>query len=106
MTTKFKIPQSEYDKIKTFISNILSHKIIKKKDIHIAKYSAANFSTKSNSNCSLILTEGDSAKTLFDRIAEYSPNNFYDYHGVFALRGKLLNTYTYKNPFEIQNEEI
>lgn len=51
MTTKFNIPASSYENIKSFISNILSHKVMKKKDIHVDKYSAANYSTKSNVNC-------------------------------------------------------
>ena len=87
------------------MSNILSTKVIKKKELAADKYQAANESTK-NVECSLILTEGDSAKTLFDRISEHCPFNFYDRNGIFALRGKVKNVNEYPNFIDIANDEL
>ncbi len=39
---------------------------------------------------SLILTEGDSAKNIFTTIGQ-TIEHFYDNHGIFPLRGKILN---------------
>ena len=49
---------------------------------------ANNAGTKNGSNCTLILTEGDSAKSLaVSGLSVVGRDNF----GVFPLRGKLLN---------------
>ena len=60
----------------------------KKTRIYVDKLSDANLAggTKSH-KCILILTEGDSAKSM--AISGLSDRNYY---GVFPLRGKLLNT--------------
>ena len=43
----------------------------------------------------LILTEGDSAKTVFERLNniyhKYNDQPFFYDHGLFPLRGKVLN---------------
>ena len=60
----------------------------KKNKIVVDKLSDANFAGGNKSyQCTLILTEGDSAKTM--AISGLSDRNYY---GVFPLRGKLLNT--------------
>lgn len=58
------------------------------------KYDAANMS-KSNDpsqrlKCSLILTEGDTGKTLAEKGTKFLPGGK-DYNGTFPLRGKLIN---------------
>ena len=64
----------------------------KKKTIRgIPKLIDANFAgTKKSNNCTLILTEGDSAKAMAISGLSAIPKsrNFY---GVFPLKGKLLN---------------
>ena len=45
--------------------------------------------TKDSAKCTLILTEGDSAKAL--AVAGVGAVTGRDYYGVFPLRGKLLN---------------
>ena len=49
---------------------------------------ANNAGTKNSEKCLLILTEGDSAKTLAMSGLEVVGR---DYYGVFPLKGKLLN---------------
>ena len=43
---------------------------------------------------------------MFDRISEHCPTNFYDRHGIFALRGKVKNVNPYKNFIDIANDEL
>lgn len=43
----------------------ISNKKVTKSNIYVPKYIKANNSNKINSMCSLILTEGDSAASLF-----------------------------------------
>ena len=59
--------------------------------------------TKNSSQCTLILTEGDSAKAL--AVAGLSVVGR-DYYGVFPLRGKLLNVRECKMDQIMKNAEI
>jgi DNA topoisomerase-2 len=61
----------------------------KKNKLYVMKLDDANNAgTKDSEKCTLILTEGDSAKTMaISGLSEVGR----DYYGVFPLRGKLLN---------------
>jgi len=64
---------------------------------------ANNAGTRNASNCTLILTEGDSAKALaVAGLGVVGRDNF----GVFPLRGKLLNVREAKHDTIMKNEEI
>lgn len=64
---------------------------------------ANNAGTKHASNCTLILTEGDSAKALaVAGLSVVGRDNF----GVFPLRGKLLNVREARHDQIMKNEEI
>ena len=64
---------------------------------------ANNAGTKYASQCTLILTEGDSAKALaVAGLGVVGRDNF----GVFPLRGKLLNVREAKHDQIMKNEEI
>ena len=64
---------------------------------------ANNAGTREASKCTLILTEGDSAKALaVAGLGVVGRNNF----GVFPLRGKLLNVRDAKHDQIMKNEEI
>jgi len=64
---------------------------------------ANNAGTRSASQCTLILTEGDSAKALaVAGLGVVGRDNF----GVFPLRGKLLNVREAKHDQIMKNEEI
>lgn len=70
----------------------------------LAKLDDANFAGTNKSNdCTLILTEGDSAKTM--ALAGISVVGR-DHYGVFPLRGKLLNVKDSTITKVSQNEEI
>jgi DNA topoisomerase-2 len=57
--------------------------------LDIPKLEDANFAgTKKSKQCTLILTEGDSAKSLAMAGLEVVGR---DYYGVFPLKGKFLN---------------
>ena len=61
--------------------------------------------TKHSDKCTLILTEGDSAKTM--AVSGISViQNGYDYYGIFPLRGKLLNTRDMAERDMARNKEI
>ena len=64
---------------------------------------ANNAGTKKAQECTLILTEGDSAKSL--AVAGLSVIGR-DNYGVFPLRGKLLNVRDAKHEQIMKNEEI
>lgn len=64
---------------------------------------ANNAGTAKSKDCSLILTEGDSAKTL--AISGLSIVGR-DYYGVFPLKGKLLNVREASHAQIMKNEEI
>ena len=75
---------------------------MKKTIFGIPKLSDANKAgTKESIKCTLILTEGDSAKTM---AISGLPNR--DYYGVFPLRGKLLNVKDTAFEKIVNNEEI
>lgn len=64
---------------------------------------ANNAGTKNSSQCTLILTEGDSAKTLaVAGLGVVGRDNY----GVFPLRGKLLNVREASNKQIMENAEI
>ncbi|KAG8811088.1 DNA topoisomerase 2 [Serendipita sp. 399] len=64
---------------------------------------ANNAGTRNGSNCTLILTEGDSAKALaVAGLSVVGRDNF----GVFPLRGKLLNVREANHDQIMKNEEI
>lgn len=64
---------------------------------------ANNAGTRNAGNCTLILTEGDSAKSLaVAGLGVVGRDNF----GVFPLRGKLLNVREAKHDQIMKNEEI
>ncbi|EJD04491.1 DNA topoisomerase II [Fomitiporia mediterranea MF3/22] len=64
---------------------------------------ANNAGTREASKCTLILTEGDSAKALaVAGLGVVGRNNF----GVFPLRGKMLNVREAKHDQIMKNEEI
>lgn len=64
---------------------------------------ANNAGTRQASKCTLILTEGDSAKALaVAGLGVVGRDNF----GVFPLRGKLLNVREAKHDTIMKNEEI
>tara|TARA_X000000950_G_scaffold56161_1_gene67482 strand:+ start:134 stop:3367 length:3234 start_codon:yes stop_codon:yes gene_type:complete len=72
----------------------------------INKLYDANFAGTSKSiDCSLILTEGDSAKTMaISGLSAIKKGN--DYYGVFPLKGKLLNVREASHNQIINNEEF
>lgn len=76
----------------------------KKKLNGIPKLDDANFAgTRRSQDCTLILTEGDSAKTLaVAGLSVIGRDNF----GVFPLKGKLLNVRDASNAKVIGNAEI
>lgn len=82
-------------KLNDFHNNQLLTKISGKKKnkiFDIEKLDDARFAgTKKSNDCVLILTEGDSAKTM--AVAGISViENSRDYYGIYPLKGKLLNT--------------
>lgn len=100
------------DEIKEFICNIDKKLIISsdKKNVNskttiIKCDNAVKAGTKESYKCSLIVTEGDSAKTLADMIVSYIKDGRL-YFGTFPLRGKLLNTLNASNNEILNNKEI
>ncbi len=76
----------------------------KSKLLGITKLDDANFAgTSKSSQCTLILTEGDSAKAL--AISGLGVVGR-DYYGVFPLKGKLLNVREASHAQIMKNEEI
>ncbi|EGG19554.1 DNA topoisomerase II [Cavenderia fasciculata] len=79
-------------------------KATKKGRLNIEKLDEANFAgTKKSEDCTLILTEGDSAKTL--ATAGISVVGW-DHYGVFPLRGKVINVREVSHRSILANEEI
>lgn len=75
-----------------------------KKLTGITKLDDANFAgSAKGKNCTLILTEGDSAKSLAVSGLSVVGRNYY---GVFPLRGKLLNVREASHSQIMKNEEI
>lgn len=63
--------------------------------------------TKKSNLCTLILTEGDSAKTMaISGISGITNINALDYYGIFPLKGKLLNVRDATHKQIINNEEF
>ena len=70
----------------------------------MAKFEDANEAgTKNSVKCTLILTEGDSTKTL--AVASLGVIGR-DYYGVFPLKGKLLNVRETSHKQIMENKEI
>src|SRR4029078_2557213 len=77
---------------------------VRKSKINIPKLEDANYAgTARSKECTLILTEGDSAKTF--AISGFSIIGR-DRYGVFPLRGKLLNVREATQQQLLKNEEI
>jgi len=76
----------------------------KKSYIKIPKLSDANLAgTKHSKDCVLVLTEGDSAKTMaISGLSEIGRSNY----GVFPLKGKVLNVRDSSNADILKNTEI
>lgn len=73
----------------TLLRNVGGTKKTKRQLLNIPKLDDAHFAgTEKSSNCTLILTEGDSAKALAVAGLEIIGREL---HGVFPLRGKFLN---------------
>jgi len=76
----------------------------KKTRISVPKLDDANFAgTKKSNDCTLFLTEGDSAKTFV--VSGFSIIKR-DYNGVFPLRGKMLNAREATKKQLLENSEI
>ena len=74
------------------------------KIVGIPKLDDANYAgTRKSKDCTLIITEGDSAKSLavagFEVVGR-------DYYGAFPLKGKLLNVRTASLKQIFENKEI
>lgn len=96
------ILQAALERADTNLSKIVRG--TRNKRLQIAKLDDANEAGGKNSDqCTLILTEGDSAKSLAVSGLGVVGR---DYYGVFPLRGKLLNVR--EAPFDkiINNEEL
>ena len=82
----------------------VSTRITKTKNLKVDKLDDANFAGTSRSNkCTLILTEGDSAKTL--AVSGFSVVGR-DYYGVFPLKGKPLNVREARHDQVTSNQEV
>jgi DNA topoisomerase-2 len=78
----------------------------KRRILDIEKLDDARFAgTKKGSDCTLILTEGDSAKATAVSGVSVLQNGS-DYYGMFPLRGKLLNTRDASDKQIADNKEI
>lgn len=66
---------------------------------------AHNAGTKKGDQCTLILTEGDSAKAMAVAGISVIPNG-HDFYGIYPLKGKLLNTRDKEDISIAQNKEI
>ena len=79
----------------------------KSRSVHIPKLvdalKASSRSERERSRCTLILTEGDSAKSLVVSGMSVVGN---DYYGVFPLRGKLLNVRDVSRTALTANKEL
>lgn len=76
----------------------------RKTNLDVPKLDDANFAGTSKSRkCTLLLTEGDSAKTFAISGLEIIGR---DYYGVFPLKGKLLNVREATQSQLLKNEEI
>jgi DNA gyrase/topoisomerase IV subunit B len=79
----------------------------KKSIVRIPKLEDANYAGgKKSLECTLILTEGDSAKTSALSGLSVQGPSFRDYYGVFPLKGKFLNVRDASNTQILNNEEV
>lgn len=80
---------------------------VKKTTLRIPKLEDANFAgTKRSRECTLILTEGDSAKTsALSGLSVHGPS-FRDTFGVFPLKGKFINVRDAPISQVLNNEEV
>ena len=80
----------------------------KKKFVGLEKLNDANKAASSESvDCTLYITEGDSALTYAMKMCSYIPNNVGpDYIGMFPIRGKLLNVMNAPQLQIAENKEI
>ena len=76
-----------------------SHKTIETADCQLIRF----IGTAKSKDCTLIITEGDSAKSLAMSGLSVVGRDFY---GVFPLRGKPLNVRDATHSQVIKNEEI
>ena len=73
--------------------------------LNIPKLDDARYAgTKNSSKCTLILTEGDSAKSM--AVSGISIKSDADYYGIFPLKGKPLNTRDCTKTQYVENDEI
>ena len=97
------------DRLKRFVSikqekELAKNDGVKKKTVFVPKLDDAKWAGTSRSgDCALILTEGDSAKTLAIAGLTIVGRNAF---GVFPLKGKLLNTRSCSSKQLAENEEI
>jgi DNA topoisomerase II len=118
--TSFKVSESFIGKVwkSDFIKKLITQnkeidiKKLNKTDgkhtsnIHVLNLEDADFAgTTQSKKCSLILTEGLSAKT-FAMWGRSITNNGNKYFGVFPLKGKLLNVRNATNSQLLNNDEI
>jgi DNA topoisomerase-2 len=79
----------------------------KKQTLIIPKLDDANFAgTKRSKECTLILTEGDSAKTSALSGLSVMGSSFRDIYGVFPMKGKILNVRDANASSILNNAEI
>lgn len=79
----------------------------KKSQIRVPKLEDANYAgTRKSHECTLILTEGDSAKTSALSGLSIQGPSFRDYYGVFPLKGKFLNVRDASASQILNNEEV
>ncbi|OAY39989.1 DNA topoisomerase 2 [Manihot esculenta] len=119
--SKCEIPEDFLKKVakSDIVDNLLSwakfkqDKELKKSDgtkkgrVNIPKLEDANEAgTKNSHKCTLILTEGDSAKALAISGLGALPQDIRDLYGVFPLRGKLLNVREATSKQLNENKEI
>lgn len=112
------LPQSFYKKLeKSLILKLIENDVKNKnkikennslkkklKTINITRLEDAKYAGSSNSSeCTLLLTEGDSAKAL--AVAGLSVVGR-DYYGVMPLKGKILNVRNLNKKTIVENEEL
>lgn len=79
----------------------------KKQTLFIPKLDDANYAgTKRSRECTLILTEGDSAKTSALSGLSVMGSSFRDTYGVFPMKGKILNVRDASATSILNNAEI
>jgi len=95
------------------LNDFRDNQVLKKTDgvkkqrvLNIPKLIDAHFAgTKKGDQCTLILTEGDSAKAMAVAGISVIPNG-HDLYGIYPLRGKLLNVNDKEDLIIAKNKEI